>query len=80
MPKVLLVKDPRIEETFPKEWPARVVIELESGQRYEKFVRYPKGDPENPLSWDEMETKFRALTGRDPVDLSKPALIPWFAS
>ena len=33
------------------------------GQRFEKFVRYPKGDPENPLSWDEMAAKFRALAG-----------------
>ncbi len=59
--KVVLVKDPRIEETFPQEWPARVTIEIDSGQRHEKFIRYPKGDPENPLSWDEMAAKFRAL-------------------
>jgi 2-methylcitrate dehydratase PrpD len=76
MNKVVLVKDPRIEETFPQEWPARVSIELENGRHYEKFVRYPKGDPENPLSWDEMAAKFRALTGREPVDLSNPAAIP----
>ncbi len=63
MNKVVMVKDPRIEETFPKEWPARVSIELENGQTFEKFVRYPKGDPENPLSWDEMAAKFRALAG-----------------
>jgi 2-methylcitrate dehydratase PrpD len=80
MNKVVLVKDPRIEDTFPREWPARVAIELDNGQRYEKFIRYPKGDPENPLTWDEMETKFRALTGRDPVDLSNPALIPALCS
>ena len=63
MPKVELVKDARLEETFPQEWPARVVIELEGGQRHEKFVRYPKGDPENPLTWDEMAAKFRSLAG-----------------
>ncbi len=49
MNRVVLVKDPRIEATFPQEWPARVMVELEDGQHYEKFVRYPKGDPENPL-------------------------------
>ena len=63
MKKVVLLKDRRIEATFPAEWPAHVVIELENGQRFEKFVRYPKGDPENPLTWDEMCTKFRSLTG-----------------
>jgi 2-methylcitrate dehydratase PrpD len=61
MNKVVLVKDPRIEETFPREWPASVVIELNDGQRLEKFVRYPKGDPEKPLTWDEMAAKFRSL-------------------
>lgn len=63
MGKVTLVKDRRIEENFPREWPARVTIALRDGRRFEKFVRYPKGDPENPLTWDEMASKFRALAG-----------------
>ena len=62
--KVTLVKDPGIEQTFPREWPARVTIQRWDGQTHEKFVRYPKGDPENPLSWSEMADKFRALAGR----------------
>jgi 2-methylcitrate dehydratase PrpD len=87
MNKVELVKDPAIEATFPREWPARVTIELDSGQRYEKFVRYPKGDPENPLSWDEMAAKFRALAGAvltperceeiiTAISTAKPATLP----
>lgn len=87
MNKVVLVKDRSIEETFPKEWRARVVIELESGRQHEKFVRYPKGDPENPLSWDEMAAKFRALAGAvlspercgeiiAAVSTAKPASLP----
>jgi 2-methylcitrate dehydratase PrpD len=63
MSKVVVVKDPLIEETFPREWPARVVMHLADGAVYEKFVRYPKGDPENPLTWEEMADKFRALAG-----------------
>jgi len=63
MGKVILVKDVRIEQTFPREWPARAVIEVQSGEVHEKFVRYPKGDPENPLSWEELEAKFRSLAG-----------------
>jgi 2-methylcitrate dehydratase PrpD len=62
--KVTLVKDARLEGTFPREWPAHVAILLDDGQRHEKFVRYPKGDPENPLTWDEMAAKFRSLAGR----------------
>jgi 2-methylcitrate dehydratase PrpD len=87
MNKVVLVKDARIEETFPKEWPARVAIDVDNSQRYEKFVRYPKGDPENPLTWDEMTAKFRALAGAvlstdrceeilEAISGEKPAKIP----
>jgi 2-methylcitrate dehydratase PrpD len=61
MGKVVMVKDRQLEQTFPREWPARVSIQLEDGQEYERFVRYPKGDPENPLNWDEMAAKFRSL-------------------
>jgi 2-methylcitrate dehydratase PrpD len=85
--KVLLIRDPRIEETFPREWPAHVTIETANGQRYEKFVRFPKGDPENPLTWDEMRTKFRTLAGSvisseqcdriiQAIASAKPAHIP----
>ncbi|HJT89260.1 MAG TPA: MmgE/PrpD family protein [Bryobacteraceae bacterium] len=63
MGKVTLVKDGRLEETFPREWPARASIRLEGGPDYEQFVRYPKGDPENPLSWEEMVAKFQTLAG-----------------
>jgi 2-methylcitrate dehydratase PrpD len=87
MGKVALVKDARIEETFPKEWPTRVAIELTNGQRFEKFIRYPKGDPENPLTWHEMTAKFRALAGAvisaercdeilEAISGAKPAKIP----
>jgi 2-methylcitrate dehydratase PrpD len=77
MGRVVLTKDIRIETNFPQEWPASVAIELGNGQRYDKFTRHPKGDPENALTWDELEAKFRALSGREPVtDFSKPAAIP----
>ena len=42
---------------------ASVVVETEAGERHERFVRYPKGDPENPLTWDELAAKFLALAG-----------------
>ena len=63
MSKVTLTKDPRLETTFPREWPARVTIDTEGGQSHEKFLRYPKGDPDNPLTWEEMAAKFRSLAG-----------------
>ena len=61
MSKVVMIKDGRIEQNFPAEWPAHVSIELKSGTKYEKYVLHPKGDPENPLSWEELASKFRSL-------------------
>jgi 2-methylcitrate dehydratase PrpD len=63
MGKVVLEKDIRLEKNFPREWPARVTIHLEDGRSYEKFIRHPKGDPENPLTWEEMAQKFQSLAG-----------------
>jgi len=63
MGRVVLVKDARIEKNFPAEWRSRVVVYLQNGEHYENYVRFPKGDPENPLSWDELAAKFRSLAG-----------------
>ena len=63
MDKVVIVKDSRIEENFPEEWAARASIQLEDGRSYEKFVRHPKGDPQNPLTWTELVAKFHSLAG-----------------
>jgi 2-methylcitrate dehydratase PrpD len=64
MGKVVLIKDDRIEENFPAEWPARVRIEMTGGEHFETYVRYPKGDPQNPLTWEELTAKFLALAAR----------------
>jgi len=42
---------------------SRVVITGASGLRAELDVKEPKGEPENPLSWDETTDKFRGLAG-----------------
>ena len=63
MRRVAVRGDSGLEENFPEEWPARAVIDLTDGRRFEKFIAHPKGDPKNPLSWDELIAKFKALTG-----------------
>jgi 2-methylcitrate dehydratase PrpD len=64
MSKVVMIKDKRIEENFPAEWATRVKVQLTNGDEFEKVVRFPKGDPENPLSWQELTTKFQSLAIR----------------
>ncbi|CAN7659072.1 MmgE/PrpD family protein [Neorhizobium sp. LjRoot104] len=46
---------------FPAETPARVSI-IADGRRFVSEVTTPKGEASNPLSWDELEAKFRAAT------------------
>ena len=61
MEKVHCVRDPELDREFPKKWPARVVVTTTDGREFEHRLDYPKGDPENPLSWDELISKFRSL-------------------
>lgn len=63
MPKIGYLRDPELEKNYPKEWPAWVRVTLNDGKEVSAHVRYPKGDPENPLSWDELIGKYQALTG-----------------
>jgi len=64
MGKVSLQKDSRIEKNFPREWPSIVSIYLTNGKQFEKRVRFPKGDPQNPLTWQELSIKFHSLASR----------------
>ena len=62
MSRVRCVEDPAIEVNFPSQWPAWAEVETRDGRKLRVDVPYPKGDPENALSWDELKDKFRDLT------------------
>jgi 2-methylcitrate dehydratase PrpD len=62
MKRVECVTDPDLEKTFPKQWCATAEIFTKDGKRYFTKVEYCKGDPENPLSWDELIEKFHDLS------------------
>ena len=61
MAKISCIEDPEIEREFPKKWPAVAKIKTTTGQQYAATVDYPKGDPENPFSWEELIAKFQNL-------------------
>ena len=63
MSTITLERDPELDRLYPEKWPAIVAVETASGERHEARVDYPKGDPENPMSRDEIIEKFHALTG-----------------
>ena len=61
MSKVGYEPDPQLEKNYPKEWPAWARVSLNTGHEVSAQVRFPKGDPENPLSWDELTAKYAGL-------------------
>jgi 2-methylcitrate dehydratase PrpD len=61
MKRVSCVKNPELDKVFPQKWPALVKIATKDGRSFQTDVEFPKGDPENPLSWDEIIEKFNGL-------------------
>jgi len=61
MDKVSCVEDPELDKVYPKQWPATVEIVTRAGKSYTAKVDYPKGDPENPLTWEELIDKVNNL-------------------
>jgi 2-methylcitrate dehydratase PrpD len=59
--KVTVVIDPEAEAAWPGSLPGRVRLETVDGREFESYVAHPKGDPENPLSEAELNSKFRML-------------------
>ena len=59
--KVEVVADPEIEKVFPALQRVIVHIDTRDGRSFNKQLDYPKGDPRNPLTDQEIEEKFAAL-------------------
>ena len=62
MAKVRSVTDPALDAVFPHQWPAWAEVDTRDGRTLRSEIDYPKGDPENALSWDEMKQKFIGLS------------------
>lgn len=61
MTRTVLRTDPVIDRRYPSAWLARVEVVLQDGSTHQVEVDAPKGDPENPLSDDELAAKYRDL-------------------
>lgn len=59
--KVSVIEDENLTDQSPAVRGARVVIYLKNGEEYKALCLYPKGEPENPLTQEELENKFRGL-------------------
>jgi 2-methylcitrate dehydratase PrpD len=59
MEKVEVVHDPELDPAFPRSWPARVKLGTRDGKHLENRVDFPRGDVNNPLSWNELVIRFK---------------------
>ncbi|WP_405138263.1 MmgE/PrpD family protein [Nocardia sp. NBC_01388] len=60
--KVRCVPDPRCDSIFPHQFPAVLTARLRNGHRITERVEVNRGGPGNPLSPQELATKFRLNT------------------
>ncbi len=50
------------EKMFPAKQPSKVVIKTKDGNEYSEYLEYPKGDPREPMTLEDLENKFNALS------------------
>jgi 2-methylcitrate dehydratase PrpD len=61
--RVRCIADAECDRIFPNQFPAVLRIRLKSGEAREARISHNRGGPENPLSDEELEVKFRANAG-----------------
>ncbi len=59
--KVFMEVEEDINQRYPKQWCASVTVKLLDGRVLNAFVDSPRGDPENPLSREELSVKAYSL-------------------
>ncbi len=58
MKKVTAKLDPEIAAGYPERWGSKVTVVLKNGKTIEKQTDYPRGDPENPVTSEDLRRKF----------------------
>jgi len=71
------MKDPRIwevidkikgepsiefEKMFPAKQPSKVVVRTKDGKIFSEYLEYPKGDPREPMTIEDIDNKFAGLS------------------
>lgn len=50
------------EKMFPAKQPSKVVVKTTDGREFMEYLEYPKGDPREPMTMEDLENKFNALS------------------
>jgi 2-methylcitrate dehydratase PrpD len=71
MARVTLAHEPDLDKDHPAKFPAIVEIVTKAGAKHTARVDYPKGDSKNPMTLDELTTKFHQLAAPWPDEQRK---------
>lgn len=52
------------EKMFPAKQPSKVVVKTKDGKEFSEYLEYPKGDPREPMTMEDLENKFNALSAK----------------
>ena len=63
-----VVEDPEFEKRYPEHYSSAVKITMKDGTIYESVIDDPKGDWRNPVTYEDVENKFRSLANRIYAD------------
>ncbi|WP_298823756.1 MmgE/PrpD family protein [uncultured Planococcus sp.] len=66
--KVNVHTDPTIDGGYPKQWGAAVSVLLKNGEKISKQTDFPKGDPENAVTSEELLEKFMGMATKLPIE------------
>lgn len=65
MRKVEITMDEALNRKYPGGTAAMILrVRVKNGREFEQFVRYPKGNPNSPMSPEDVQRKFETLAGR----------------
>ncbi len=57
-----VVVDPELENLYPERWAAVIEVKLKNGRVIKDRTDFPRGDPENPASAEDIRNKFIQLS------------------
>lgn len=52
------------EKMFPAKQPSKVIIRTNKGEEFSQYLEYPKGDPREPMTDEDIAEKFNALSSK----------------
>lgn len=76
MDKIEVEENEEYTNRYGESFPHRMVLETDGGE-YEMEIEYPKGHPENPLSKEEIEDKFKTASNDQLTEQQMDQVLDW---